>query len=288
MTGIEWGLGLGALFLVLGVGLTASIMKSSNRNVQQKRRLETDHIFSLAQKIQKVSQNQAICTSEQTSATESALVAASELSQASVKISESADAAVKRTESTLASMQEINRTVEVTARKISVLGERSESIGRIIDIIDNLAEQTNLLALNSSIEATRAGEAGRGFAVVATEVRKLAIRATESTEEIRALISEIRREAHHLAMGMEESTKLARVGLDKVLETTQATGEIASATREQRMSAENVVKTLHTISECTKRLIASTKDMAVAALELSKVSGETGKEVNGGWNHRVR
>jgi methyl-accepting chemotaxis protein len=112
----------------------------------------------------------------------------------------------------------------------------------------------------------------------------LAIRATESTEEIRLIISEIRSEAHHLVMGMEESTKLATVGLDKVLEEAEATKEIATATREQKESAESVVKTMQAIAEGTKRLVSLTKDMAAFALELSKVSEEAGKEGRAGRN----
>jgi methyl-accepting chemotaxis protein len=100
----------------------------------------------------------------------------------------------------------------------------------------------------------------------------LAIRATESTEEIRRIISEIRSDTHNLVMGMEESTKLTSIGLDKVTETTRSTQEISLATRDQKKAADNMVKEMQAIEQGTKRFVMSTKEIAASTLDLSGVS----------------
>jgi methyl-accepting chemotaxis protein len=171
-------------------------------------------------------------------------------------------------------MQEINTKVNDTARKILSLGEKSQSIGNITKLIDDIADQTNLLALNAAIEAARAGEVGRGFAVVAQEVRKLAERSSESTEEIRQVINEIQGETNSTIMSIEGSTKWVKKGLEMVEETVNSAKEISIATQQQKFASEQVVQAMREIDSVTKQFASSTRQAAESAAQLSTLSEE--------------
>ena len=109
--------------------------------------------------------------------------------------------------STLGSMERLTQRMEGVNDAVKGLAAESENIGAVLDVIDGVAEQTNLLALNAAIEAARAGEQGRGFAVVADEVRTLATRTRQSTEEIQVMIERLRRSASDAVSVMEQGRK---------------------------------------------------------------------------------
>ncbi len=112
----------------------------------------------------------------------------SDVARHSVEIAHKGGEAVRRT---IAGMNTIRETIQDTSKRIKRLGESSQEIGNIVELIEEIAEQTNILALNASIEASRAGEASRGFAVVADEVQKLAERSAGATKKIEVLVSTI-------------------------------------------------------------------------------------------------
>ncbi len=183
-------------------------------------------------------------------------------------------------------IEEAKDKVETVAKKILALGEKSQSIGNITKIIDSISDQTNLLALNAAIEAARAGEAGRGFAVVAAEVRKLAERSSEATEEIRQLITEIQTETNTTIMSTEEGTKgVERAsGMVKkasfaikeitsmIQNTNTAAKEISLGTQQQQTASEQVVKSMENINEVTKQFVSITKQSAASANELADLA----------------
>src|SRR5258705_10107914 len=104
-------------------------------------------------------------------------------------------------------MVHIRENVQETSKKIKRLGERSQEVGEIVRLIEDIADQTNLLALNAAIQSAMAGEHGRGFAVVADEIRLLAERVTEATKKIATLVKGIQGDTFEAVVAMEESTQ---------------------------------------------------------------------------------
>jgi methyl-accepting chemotaxis protein len=231
-------------------------------------------ISSSAAQIRSAAEEQATGAAEQSSAVSQVTTTVEELGTTATRIAENAENVAKAAERTLAGMKEINANVDTTAKKILSLGEKSQSIGNITKLIDDLAEQTNLLALNAAIEAARAGEAGRGFAVVAQEVRKLAERSSESTEEIRQLINEIQGETNSTIIGIEDSTKWVGKGLEMIEETAKSAKEISIATQQQNSASEQVVHAMKNIDTVTKQFVSSTKQTASSATQLNGLAQE--------------
>ena len=127
----------------------------------------------------------------------------------------------------LDSILEVASETKQAATVINQLGESSKGIGSVLDVIRGIAEQTNLLALNAAIEAARAGEQGRGFAVVADEVRTLAVRTQEATQEIQTMIEQLQKEAGEAVQVMEQGSSKAQQSVEKGEETRSTFNNIA-------------------------------------------------------------
>jgi methyl-accepting chemotaxis protein len=169
-----------------------------------------------------------------------------------------------------------SKAIQSSAGTIGALGRRADSIGKIIEVIDDLAEQTNLLALNAAIEAARAGEHGLGFAVVAEEVRKLAEKSTQSTKEISELIQGIQTEAREAVDNMQQSTGMVEEGLllnkelslaldkisDVVSEVYKFSQEIGAATMEQSSGSSQIAKATSRLTEITQEISSSVEEQA--------------------------
>jgi methyl-accepting chemotaxis protein len=191
-------------------------------------------------------------------------------------------------QSSVEAMDTIADRVDSIAARALGLGEKSQEIGRILIVINDLADQTNLLALNAAIEAARAGEHGRGFAVVASEVRKLAERAQESTGQISSIISEIQSETNATIIASEEGAKEVRTGsnlargvvdaLERISgmvdETTTAAKEISIATQQQRSASDQVVSAMTQVSDVSHQYAVGSKQAAAAAAQLNVLAAE--------------
>jgi methyl-accepting chemotaxis protein len=180
-------------------------------------------------------------------------------------------------------MDNISKSVQETAKSIGALGQRSEQIGEIIKVINDIAGQTNLLALNAAIEAARAGEQGRGFAVVADEVRKLAERTTTATNEIEEMISGFQHEITNAVDSMKSGTSEVEGGvelsrnagnaLQKIMEAAQNVTEmvqqIATAADEQSSTGMDISSHIESVATLTLQTSESTQQSSGTINDMS-------------------
>jgi methyl-accepting chemotaxis protein len=167
---------------------------------------------------------------------------------------------------TITEMRAIAEQVDASARSISELGKKSEEIGRIIGVINDIADQTNLLALNAAIEAARAGEHGRGFAVVADEVRKLAERTTHATKEVAQSIRDIQDRTGEAVSTIQQSSGRVGKGVELASEAGSSLHEIVGGSD----SLRSMVQTIATASDQQSQASADVARSVGAIAELSR------------------
>ena len=263
-------------------------------------RLVNSDIRSLTAEVLAATEQQASGAAQQAAAVTETSATVEELAQTSKQIAENSQAVAAIAERTLASAEEGMQTVADTADgieeirdstqaasdRILALGERSQEIGRVLVIIDDIAEQTKILALNAAIEAARAGESGKGFAVVAEEIRKLADSVTESTSEIGRVVREIQSSASSLVMSTEKASKKVDEGktlagytaesleriVHQVEETTDSAKQISIATQQQRTASDQVVISMREMAQVATQSAESSRHIQGAIMELNRLA----------------
>jgi len=189
---------------------------------------------------------------------------------------------------TIASITDLSGEVGEAAGVIHELEKNSNEIGTVLDVIKSIAEQTNLLALNAAIEAARAGEHGRGFAVVADEVRTLASRTQQSTEQIQKMVSSLQAHTHKAvevmdsdtkhAMKMAESTSGATASIDRIVHSVTKISDmsmmVASASEEQSLVSEEINRNIVRIADLSVESMSGSDQISLGSDELAKLASE--------------
>lgn len=194
---------------------------------------------------------------------------------------------------TIQGMDSIRDQIQETSKRIKRLGESSQEIGSIVELINDISEQTNILALNAAIQAASAGEAGRGFAVVADEVQRLAERASNATKRIETLVQTIQSDTNEAVSSMEQTTAEVVAGARLAEDAGLALGEIetvstdlanliqniSSAARQQSAAATNITSTMNVIQEITTQTSQGASQTAESIGNLAQLAADLRRSV---------
>jgi len=307
-----WMLGLGGL---AGLGIAGVIGAMLGKGVAAPIMSLAANCQSAAAELQAAANQQATGTKEQSTSMNEISTTINELLASSRQIAESArrvaqiaehaGTAARSGETTVQKSQDsiggIRRQVDLIVTHMLDLGRKSQEIGGVLEIINELAEQTNILSINATIEAAGGGEAGKRFGVVADEIRKLADRVGTSTKEIQGMIEEVRSAVNATVMTTETGSKAVDSGAQQFSEVTaafkqivqlvgtnsEAGREIELTTKQQATAVEQVNAGVLTVGQATREMEASTAQTFQTATQLATLSRDLSRLVNPSTNGRA-
>lgn len=193
---------------------------------------------------------------QMTSSVQRVAKTSSEASNASIEVSNEANTGNKLVIASLESIKLLSTNIDHSMTMIEQLAKESDGISVVLEVIKSIAEQTNLLALNAAIEAARAGEQGRGFAVVADEVRTLAQRTQQSTQEIEKIIL-------RLQSGVSDTSKSMTISHENVGKSVSSSEEVGEALNRISTSAQSIV-------DFNAQIVTATEEQTIVATEIDK------------------
>ena len=283
---------------VIVKNLQGEIDKSNRMVMSVKEAIQ--QLSSSANELMAISVQQASGSAEQAAAVQQATTTSEEIAATARQVSDNAgrvealagNATASSTDGQEAvsaavdGMSLLKDQVQSIAEAMLELGENSQKIGGIIDIIDEISDQTNLLSLNAAIEAAGAGEAGKRFSVVANEVRRLADRTADATNQVKALIVQIQQATNSTIMLTEEGSKgvdaasslVANISealekiTDAVAETTSAASEIKLMTQQQTTASEQMTETIVEVRDVAVQVATSSQETTQSIAELTSLA----------------
>jgi twitching motility protein PilJ len=293
--------------------ITGAIADSVNYAIDELRSLVTtinetsEQVSSSAQETQTTARHLANAAEQQAQQISSATTAINQIVSSMDIVSkdsaESADVAERSVKiashgaevvrETISGMDSIRDQIQETSKRIKRLGESSQEIGSIVELINDIAEQTNILALNAAIQAASAGEAGRGFAVVADEVQRLAERSTSATKRIETLVQTIQSDTNEAVNSMEQTTAEVVAGARLAEDAGSALGDIervshdlsaliqniSTAAREQSAAATDVSHSMNAIQEITSQTSQGASQTADSIGTLAQLASDLRRSV---------
>jgi methyl-accepting chemotaxis protein len=286
-TVILWGSLLGMVFVALvGFYIVRALTKQIGSAVRHVQSSSTELQAAANQQVT-AAKEQATAMSEITTTISELLATARQIAESARRVSSIAEEAVSSAR-TGESIGMIQRQVDLIVSHMLDLGRKSQQIGGILELINELAEQTNILAINATIEAAGAGESGKRFAVVAEEIRRLSDRVAASTKEIRQLIEDIRSAVNKTVMTTEGGNKAVEAGARLFAEvttsfsqiatlvgtTTEAAREIELSTKQQSTAVEQVNVAVANVAQASRETESSSGQTLQTASELAGLSRE--------------
>lgn len=286
--------------------MTTVIVKNLKVEIEKSNRLMASikdaivHLSSSASEMMAISVQQSSGASEQAAAVQEVTTTSEEIAITAKQITSNALSVETMAESTSQSchvgtgevtnaingMSILKQQVQGIAASMLKLGDNSQKIGGIVEIIDEISDQTNLLALNAAIEAAGAGEAGKRFAIVAQEVRRLAERTVEATRQIKGLIEEIQKATNSTIMVTEEGTKAVdsashlvdkvQLSFDSIIGLVEQTAcsakEITLSTQQQTSACEQMAETMTEVRDVAQQVAGSARETERAISEIIALS----------------